>query len=191
MSDAELSRAVSQALRHDPAGYGIVLDDHGWVELTELVAALRRRPRWAAVEVADVVRMVDTATKQRHELAGDRIRARYGHSATNPIRHAPDTPPEILYHGTSPEAADAILIEGILPQTRQMVHLAQDRPSAVEVAKRKTAHPVVLIINTATAQAAGVVFHRGNDHTWLAQAIHPNHIEVEKAEQTHDRQEAT
>ena len=42
-----ISRVLSHALRHDPGYYGLTLDPEGWVDLKDMVAALRRTP-WAA-----------------------------------------------------------------------------------------------------------------------------------------------
>jgi hypothetical protein len=78
---SDLSRTISHALRHDPAAYGLQLDAEGWAQLDDLIAALRRvKPGWGALDRDDLAQMMAIATKQRHEIVGDRIRAVYGHS---------------------------------------------------------------------------------------------------------------
>ena len=76
----DLSRVLSHALRHDPGHYGLELDPEGWVGLREVVAALRSRPGWEPVGVADIEETLAAASKQRHEIRDGRIRAIYGHS---------------------------------------------------------------------------------------------------------------
>ena len=64
----ELSRVLSHALRHDPGRYGLELDPEGWVGLREVVAALRSRPGWESVGVADIEEALAVASKQRYEI---------------------------------------------------------------------------------------------------------------------------
>jgi hypothetical protein len=53
VSDVDLSRAVSHALRHAPWLYELELDDEGWTPLAELVTALSERGgAWAGVDEA-------------------------------------------------------------------------------------------------------------------------------------------
>lgn len=81
ISNSELSRAVSHALRHAPWLYELELDDEGWVPVEQLLAALRAQGAdWEAVDQATLERMVANASKRRHEMSDGRIRALYGHS---------------------------------------------------------------------------------------------------------------
>ena len=68
--------------------------------------------------------MIASADKRRHEVVGDRIRALYGHSLPGKLRRETAKPPAMLFHGTSPEAAEKILREGLKPMRRQYVHLS-------------------------------------------------------------------
>ena len=43
MMHLELSKQISYALRHSPAEYGLELDDNGWVNVEELLTALRKK----------------------------------------------------------------------------------------------------------------------------------------------------
>ncbi|WP_018330841.1 RNA 2'-phosphotransferase [Actinomycetospora chiangmaiensis] len=161
-----LSKRMSRVLRHDPARLGLALDDEGWTPVDALVAALGVTR--AAVE--DVVR---NGTKQRYELDGDRIRARYGHSLPGRVELPAADPPAVLFHGTSPTTAAAITREGLRPMGRQFVHLSADEETARRVGARHGGRPVVLRVDAAAAAANGVVFRHGNDDTWLADAIGP------------------
>ena len=80
-SGVQLSKLVSHALRHEPWLYELELDDEGWVSVDALLAAVRSRGGpWENIGRQDLTDMIESATKQRHELEGDRIRALYGHS---------------------------------------------------------------------------------------------------------------
>lgn len=166
-----LSRTLSHALRHEPWLYELELDDEGWVPLDAMLAALRSEPDFADVTRADIEAMLASATKQRHELDGDRIRALYGHSVPGRILREPATPPAELFHGTCPATVDVILDEGLRPMGRQFVHLSVDRQTAALVGARKAPHPVILRVDAARAIALGATFFRGNDLVWLADAV--------------------
>ena len=95
---------MAKALRHEPSRYGLELDDEGWTSLPALAAALR-------VAVEDVEAAVALPGKRRYEIAGDRVRARYGHSVSSAIEREPAEPPETLFHGTTRDVVPAILRE--------------------------------------------------------------------------------
>ena len=172
VSSSELSRAMSHALRHEPWMYELELDDEGWTPVEALIAALRQSgPEWEAVSRATIEEVIVASDKQRHELVGDRIRALYGHSVPGKLKREAHAPPQVLLHGTSPEAVELIRSEGLKPMGRQYVHLSVDPGTAVTVARRKSATPVMLKIDAAEAYARGVVFYAGNDKVWLADAI--------------------
>ena len=172
IDDVRLSRVTSHALRHQPARYGLALDGEGWVDVADLLAALRRHRReWAGLARVDLERMIARSDKPRFELQGERIRARYGHSVPVEAARSPVPPPELLYHGTTPEAAARILGDGLRPMRRQFVHLSADEPSARAVGRRRTPRPVVLTVRAGEAQAAGVRFYEGGPGIWLADHV--------------------
>ncbi|MBT2501876.1 RNA 2'-phosphotransferase [Curtobacterium sp. ISL-83] len=167
--DTEISKAMSHALRHAPDSYGLTLGADGSVPLNTLVDGLRG----AGVEVDpdDVRRVVVQSDKQRFALEGDRIRAQYGHSTEERIVKRAITPQPVLWHATSPEAAAAILRDGLLPMGRQYAHLTTDRDLALQAGRRKSAHPVLLRVDAASASAAGIEFVEGHDRVTLALTV--------------------
>jgi putative RNA 2'-phosphotransferase len=172
-----LSRTVAQALRHQPALYGLQLDEEGWVPVAELLRALRQhRASWRDVQEEDLEIMIASAEKQRYELRDGKIRALYGHSLPRRLPKQEAIPPEILYHGTSPAVLPAIQREGLKPMRRQYVHLSVDIATARQVGGRRTPQPVVLEVHAREASERGIRFYRGNDHVWLADAIPPAFI---------------
>jgi putative RNA 2'-phosphotransferase len=60
---AELSRAVSHALRHEPWLYELELDDEGWAPVDALVTALSQEPRWRALSRAQLETMIETGVE--------------------------------------------------------------------------------------------------------------------------------
>jgi putative RNA 2'-phosphotransferase len=167
-----LSKTMAHALRHRPWLYELELDDQGWVCLAELLEALREHDeQWADIDDEDIKETVRRSSKQRFEISGDRIRARYGHSLPGRLSRVPARPPEHLFHGTSPRAVGAILREGLRPMRRQYVHLSTDVRTAEQVGGRKAAAPVLLRVDAARAAGAGVAFYRGNDLVWLADVV--------------------
>ncbi|WP_422003327.1 RNA 2'-phosphotransferase [Reyranella sp.] len=174
---SDLSRAVSHALRHEPWLYELELDGEGWVGTDQLVAALRaERPDWRDLSGDLLSEMVRTASKQRHEIAGDRIRALYGHSLPDRLVKSPAQPPELLFHGTAPQIVADIRAQGLRPMGRQYVHLSTDREMAGAVGRRKSATPVILVVRAGEAAAAGIQFYTGNDRVWLADHVPAAHI---------------
>lgn len=168
MDRVRLSKRMSRALRHDPGRVGLVLDDAGWVSVEDLCRALGV----SGAEVEDVVRH---GSKQRYELTGGHIRARYGHSLPGHVDLPPADPPPVLFHGTGSGAVDAILRDGLHAGGRQYVHLSPSEATAREVGARH-GRPVVLRVDAAAAAADGAVFRRGTDDTWLTDDLDPRYL---------------
>lgn len=181
LTDVDLSRAVSHALRHEPWLYELELDEEGWAPIGQLVAALNENGGdWRSVDRASLERMITTATKRRHELDGDRVRALYGHSLPGRVQKRPAVPPVRLFHGTSPETWAVIQVDGLLPMGRQFVHLSADRETAMSVGRRKSASPVMLVVDAVAASSTGVTFYEGNDLVWLADRVPAAFIGIAK-----------
>ncbi len=180
MSDfTKLSKTISVALRHHPEAFGLELDSEGWVDVDNLLAALRsRRREWRNLCQDDLVAMMKAASKQRYEIREDRIRALYGHSVADRIEKTPAEPPETLYHGTDPGSAKIIIAEGLKPMARQYVHHSTDLATARLVGYRKSAHPVLLKVRALDAHRTGIGFYLGNEDIWLSDAIPPQFVEM-------------
>jgi len=177
-SDEErLSRFLAFILRHHPEEAGLALDEQGSVDLDALTAAIRGTPGFDSVARHQIESLVSAGpAAQRFEIVGNRIRARYGHTLPQAIEYEPAEPPEFLFHGTTPDSADAILAEGLKPVERQRVHLSVDAPAAREVGRRRCPDPVILRIDTVCAQKGGAKFYRGGPAVWLSDEIAPQCI---------------
>lgn len=178
MDHERLSRTVAHALRHEPGAYGLELDEGGWASLDRLLEALRgRHGRWHDLERGDLERMMERSERRRYEIREGRIRALYGHSVDVRLAEDPSEPPERLFHGTSPAAAERILEEGLRPMGRQHVHLSADVPAARDVGRRKAPEPRILAVDAGRAHRAGVSFYRGSEEVWLAGRVPPEYLE--------------
>ena len=173
----KISKTVSHALRHDPEAYGLELDEEGWVEVEDLLVALRRRGgAWESLTEEHLQEVVARSDKQRFEIREGRIRALYGHSLPGTIARTPSVPPDVLFHGTSPDAGRRIREEGLKPMGRQYVHLSTDGATARQVGLRRSRAPVILGIDAKRAHEDGLLFFEGNDKVWLAGEIPPEYI---------------
>ncbi|MBC7228025.1 MAG: RNA 2'-phosphotransferase [Thermoflexales bacterium] len=176
----KLSKFLSLILRHQPERFGLKLDEEGWASLPEVLEILRGLPNFRWATRADVMELVERGSgdgKRRFEVAGERIRARYGHTVSLSADLPPCTPPPRLYHGTSPHALKRIRQEGLRPMRRQYVHLSADRETAMRVGARHTPHPVILTVRAAEAAEAGILFHQADESIYLAKAIPPEFLE--------------
>ena len=178
-----LSKTLAVALRHRPADFDLVLDEHGWASVDEVLAALRSRGgATGSVRRQDLERLVATSSKPRYELRGGQIRARYGHSVPVAVDTAPTTPPAVLWHGTSRRAWERIAEQGLKTMGRQYVHLSQDRQQAVEVGRRHARRGgglVVLRVDAAGAHREGVAFLPAATGVWLTGPLGPAHLSPE------------
>ena len=164
----QLGRLVAGCLRHFPGDLGLVMDGQGWVDLTSLGQVVASRHRWAGKEL--VIALVQSDSKQRYEIAGDRVRARYGHSVDVELDHPENKLPR-LYYGASEEEADRILEIGIKPASQKYVHLSTTAEKAWHVATFRTGNPRVIQAEAAAAQQAGVKMMTVNDDIVISDMI--------------------
>lgn len=172
----ELSKEISYALRHAPWEYELEMDGEGWVSVEQLLEALHRTEKWSNICEKDLNEMIEKSEKKRHELASGKIRAFYGHSIPMKILKEEKMPPNVLYHGTARRFLESINENGLLPQSRQYVHLSQDIKTAENVGMRHDDKPCVLIIDAQMAWKDGIKFYFGNEKVWLADTIPSRYI---------------
>lgn len=174
---ADLSREIAYALRHAPWEYELEMDEDGWVPIQQLLDALHRDKRWATVSEKDLHNMIDQSEKKRYEIKSKKIRAFYGHSIPMKIDKEAKRPPDTLYHGTARRFLKSIKEKGVVPQSRQYVHLSQDIETAESVGLRHDDKPCILKINSKKAWEEGIRFYYGNEKVWLADEIPYKYIE--------------
>ena len=173
----KLSKIISHALRHEPEKYCIVLDQDGWVDINSLLKGIQENvEEFKSIDLDDIFNAINSSKKRRHEIKEMRIRAIYGHSTEIEMNYIECIPPNILYHGTSKEASQLILSDGLRPMQRKYVHLSTNLHTAYEVGKRKEKNPIILSINAQKASSSGIVFYSANEDTLLAEYVPPKFI---------------
>lgn len=177
MDYQNLSKEISYALRHAPWEYELELDDEGFVPIDQLLAAINEGSNYDRhVDESDLHEIIRSSDKQRHEIVGMKIRALYGHTTPVKIARTATEPPEILYHGTARRFCEATMAKGLKPMARQYVHLSVDADTAKRVGLRRDSSPALLEVDAMKAFKDGLVFYRGNDKVWLADAIPPKYM---------------
>ena len=117
-----------------------------------------------------VIALVQSDSKQRYEIADDKVRARYGHSVDVELDH-PENKLPMLYYGASEEEADRILEIGLKSASQRYVHLSTTPEKAWHVATFRTGNPRVIQADAAAAQEAGVKMMTVNDDIVISETI--------------------
>ncbi|WP_328916780.1 MULTISPECIES: RNA 2'-phosphotransferase [unclassified Streptomyces] len=171
----KVSKFLSMVLRHRPESVGIVLDDAGWVDVDELIGACAARGRRFSRAELDHVVAHNNKKRFAYSADGRRIRASQGHSVAVELGLPAAEPPAVLYHGTAAATLPLILRDGLLPMSRQDVHLSADEETAVRVGSRH-GRPVVLEVDAAGLAATGHVFRVSANGVWLTDRIPPERL---------------
>jgi len=170
-----LSKLISGILRHFPWEVGLTLSSEGWVNIDELVSAIKTKWRnkqlyqWVSGE--HVIALATLDPKGRFEVSGTRIRARYGHSIPVKIRYEEDREVKVLYHGTSNINLHSILKTGIKPVKRLWVHLTISANNACNVAQRHGGKPVVLTIDVDCLRRQGLKAYKATNTIYLVKYV--------------------
>lgn len=173
------SKFLSLVLRHKPEEIGLELDRNGWADISALIQAANRSGRELDYDL--LIRVVHENDKQRFAISedGTRIRANQGHSLDVDLALEPKQPPILLYHGTVERYLPSILEQGLMPGSRQYVHLSADTRTAEIVGKRR-GKPVILVIAAAEMHSAGNEFYLSQNGVWLTNHVPVRYIEVSK-----------
>ncbi|MEM1426979.1 MAG: RNA 2'-phosphotransferase [Cyanobacteria bacterium P01_H01_bin.130] len=167
---AQTSKFLSLILRHKPDTIGLQLDAQGWATVDDLLTKLAAAGK--PLDHSKLIEIVETNDKQRFKFNGDRtrIRASQGHSIAIDLGLAPQTPPPQLFHGTATRFLASIRQQGLLPGSRQHVHLSQDRTTAVKVGQRH-GKPVVLVVDSIAMADQGIPFFQSDNGVWLTATV--------------------
>lgn len=154
------SKSIAYHLRHD---LNLAADSAGWVDLVDLQHVLPFR-----LSIEGIAALATAQAEPRFEIAGGRIRARYGHSRSVQLDVPPASIVKPLYHASPWMHAGKILDagEGIRPMTRRWVHLTDSFEEAVANGVRR-GHPIIYSMDPShikfLVQAQG--------HTFLADEV--------------------
>ena len=175
-SAERFSRWVAYVLRHNPERYGLEPDRHGFVDYDAFLQIAARR--YPGLDLERLRGLVESGGSSRFEVAGGRLRARYGHSIPAEPVGPPVEPPPALYHGIDADRAESLLSDGLAPADRRMLHLSTTVDEALAIARRKTERPAALHVDAEAAHRAGVAFHR-EGAVYLADRIPATFLRLE------------
>lgn len=173
-----ISKFLSLILRHDPGCIGLLLDTSGYAIISELLERLKVKN--ICITYDDLLTIVKEDSKQRYKIREDglAIRANQGHSIDVDLGLQGCIPPNILYHGTASKFVDAICAKGLVPGTRQYVHLSEEYKTAITVGKRHGI-PVVFTVYTGKMQHDGHAFYKSENNVWLVKYVPIEYLEIE------------
>jgi len=155
------SKFLSLVLRHKPEKIGLILDKNGWADVKELF-------KKTDMNMITLERIVSTNNKKRFAFNDSRtkIRASQGHSIDIDLKLEAQEPPEILFHGTTTRSLARIYDDGLLPMSRQHVHLSTERDTASKVGQRH-GRPSILQVNSKKMYEDGYDFYLSDNGVWL------------------------
>lgn len=176
MNLTNISKFLALILRHKPDELGLTLDKQGWCDVNKLVKAFQTRFKDFSFETLEEI--VRTDEKGRYSFNEDKtlIRAVQGHSTKtvnidfeeidwNSLDHS-------IYHGTGEKFIKSIYEQGIIPKSRNYVHLSGDIKTAKKVGSRH-GKPVILQINSKMMQDKGIKLFRSENGVYLVDKV-PN-----------------
>ena len=172
------SKFLALILRHKPDVVGLTLGLSGWVNISDLLAALKKHGR--AMTRTELDKLVETNDKQRfaYNASRSKIRARQGHSVDVDLGYIAIQPPGTLYHGTQDHNIANIFADGICKMRRQHVHLSTDTKTAQKVAERGGGTPRIITLNAKQMFEDGLVFYKSDNNVWLVEHVPSSYIKV-------------
>jgi len=172
------SKWLAKHLRHAPEQIGLTLEPGGWVAVADLLEAAHRAHFALSHEQLEII--VRDNDKQRFSFdeTGQKIRANQGHSTQVDLQLTPQTPPDVLYHGTAAQNAENILRNGLQKMRHHRVHLSADTTTAHRVGSRH-GKPIILEVDTAAMLADGIEFFRSDNGVWLVEAVAPQYLKLQ------------
>ena len=161
---------LSYVLRHNPGEVGASFDAEGWVNIADVVASGR-------LSEAELLAIVAADAKGRFTLdaSQESVRARYGHSTEGEIKY-PNSDAQRLCHGTQARFLATIRAQGLVPMSRQYVHLTTDPAMATVVGKRRGKDLVILEIDVAGLRAAGFPLYDAGRDVVLTTSVPPEFL---------------
>jgi putative RNA 2'-phosphotransferase len=174
----QISKLLSLMLRHRPQEFGLEVDTYGFADLEAVLSALQKKD--ASLTVESIEAVVYDGEKQRFEIVDGKIRARYGHSFYIELGVDSSQPPEFLYKGVDPSAAQAVISEGLRSKDREYLHLSFDPDVAEQLSSRPGLLGAVIRIDAQRAFEARVPFYDCGP-TILTQAISSEFLTLERA----------
>ena len=180
----EISKALTQILRHAAPRIGLHIQDDGYVAMGDLLQAPRIWNQW--ITEAEIVDVIHYNQKNRFEIShcdgAYLVRARQGHSIDHIqnelilTRLTVDDTPEFVAHGTYYDFYESIVRYGLMAGGRQgqsfrrHVHLVEQLPGSDVVSGMRSDCDLVLWISAQSAAVSGITFYRSANDVILTEA---------------------
>jgi putative RNA 2'-phosphotransferase len=177
MDDRELdhmARIVAGILRHFPPRYGLTPGENGWVQMRDLVQAIKSQHRnYPWLKGHHIIALAMTDPKGRYEIRDDAIRATYGHTVDVDLDLPTDNIPENLYYPVTPEERDLVLEVGLRPTDRKKVHLSLTASDAFSAGRVRCPSPTILSVDTRKTVEDGHTIQRAGKTVFLVDMVPP------------------
>jgi len=187
MNDKELnalSRIIAGALRHFPEKLGLLMDGHGYVDISSLIDSIgTARSGFSWLRTHHIIALAQTDVRGRYQIDGGMIRAKYGHSIKIDLDDLPPADSDELYYPVTEEESDMVIEGGIHPVDRSKVHLSTTLKKAVEAGAVRTDHPIILKVDGAQARMDGVNIYQATEDVCVTDSIDAKYLsKVDDAE---------
>jgi putative RNA 2'-phosphotransferase len=180
MNDRELnalSRIIAGALRHFPEKLGLLMDGHGYVEISSLIDAIgTSRSGFTWLRPHHVKALVETDPRGRYQIDGGMIRAKYGHSINIDLTDLPLSENDEFFYPVTEEESDIVIESGIKPIDRKKVHLSTSLKKAVEAGRVRTDVPLVLRVDGVEIRKDDVEIYQATDDVCVTEYVDPKYI---------------
>ncbi|OEU79631.1 MAG: hypothetical protein BA872_07360 [Desulfobacterales bacterium C00003060] len=165
----KLSKLMSYILGRRPDEFGLVLDDHGFVHLRDLLKAISEEPGWGYVHKSHIQEVLMTSSQKSFALENDKIKAICRNNGLNPDEEI--VPPKLLYHCVRPRAYPVVCQRGIMPLGQAGVFLATTEELSRRIGKRRDPAPVLLTVHGQMAFESGIRFSRQGELIYITDHV--------------------
>ena len=175
----QLGRMMAGILRHFPERFGLRMDEQGWVDMQELIEAIKaRRNRYHWLRSHHIHAIVETDPKGRYQVRDGALRATYGHSFDVELQLPTVDIPDELFYPSAKEELDILLKTGIHPTDRKKVHLSKTLQDAIIAGQHRGDNQIILSVNSKEAIESGIVIHRAGKTVYTTDEMPSEYLSV-------------
>jgi putative RNA 2'-phosphotransferase len=180
MNDNELnslSRIIAGALRHFPDKLGLLMDGHGFVDISDLIDAIgTSRSGFTWLRIHHIQALAETDPRGRYQIDGGMIRAKYGHSIKVDLDDLPISDSKEFFYPVTEEESDIVIEGGIHPIDRNKVHLSSTIEKAIEAGRVRADQPLILRIDGDKARKDGVMIYQATKDVCVTNDVEAKYI---------------
>ncbi len=167
----QLAKILTYVLGRRPDEFGLVPDEEGYVKIKELIKAMHEEDGWRHVRLPLIEELLVILPDPGIEIKEDLIRA--ADTFNLPKLSIPIDLPKNLYTCVTNKSYPHIIEEGISPTWHKYVILASNPELAGRIGNRRGKDPVLITVNTLTAEDAGTVFYSSGELLFCTDYISP------------------